>query len=61
VTAGGEVPHTVAFALAALVASTLMELPWSWYQTFVLEQRHGFNTTTKVCVAGCVGGAGRGC
>jgi hypothetical protein len=44
----GEVPHTVAFALAAAVASALLEVPWSAYSTFVVEARNGFNKTTPV-------------
>ncbi|WP_111445999.1 M48 family metallopeptidase [Breznakibacter xylanolyticus] len=29
------------------VAASFFNLPFSWYQTFVIEQRFGFNTTTR--------------
>lgn len=29
------------------VAASLFNLPFSWYHTFVIEQRFGFNTTTR--------------
>lgn len=46
VAARGEVAHTVVFALAGTAVSMVLELPWSWVSTFVVEQRHGFNNTT---------------
>ncbi len=29
------------------LGSQLLDLPFSWYDTFVIEERHGFNKTTK--------------
>ena len=31
---------------ASLAVQTVIDLPWSLYSTFVLEQRHGFNLTS---------------
>lgn len=38
--------QTVVFVLVLLGFSTITELPWSVWRTFVLEARHGFNKTT---------------
>lgn len=35
----------VFFAVAVFVEK-LLHLPWDWYLTFVIEERHGFNKTT---------------
>ncbi|CUG86768.1 CAAX prenyl protease 1, putative [Bodo saltans] len=43
----GGFTHAYLFTLFADVTSTLLELPFSYYRTFVLEERHGFNKTTK--------------
>lgn len=34
------------FVLVGSAISTLVDLPWSVYNTFVIEQRHGFNKQT---------------
>lgn len=38
-----QVKQTVVFLWMMLTYSTLIELPWAVYMTFVLEERHGFN------------------
>jgi hypothetical protein len=42
----GEICHTIAFLLIIIVANMALELPWSLWRTFVVEQRHGFNKQT---------------
>lgn len=42
----GQIPHTIVFVLVLMFVNVIMELPWSLYSTFVLEQRHGFNKQT---------------
>lgn len=41
-----EILSSVVFVVILLVSSTLTEIPWSLYKTFVIEQRHGFNKST---------------
>ena len=41
--AGAEIPQTVAFVGVRSLLSTLVNLPWSVYFTFWVEQKHGFN------------------
>lgn len=41
-----EIKQTVIFALLGSLISTLLDLPWTIYNTFVIEQRHGFNKQT---------------
>ncbi|KAL4421809.1 hypothetical protein ABPG77_001598 [Micractinium sp. CCAP 211/92] len=41
-----EVAQSVAWALIQGGTMLALGLPWSWYSTFVLEARHGFNKTT---------------
>ena len=36
----------VAFLGLIYLAKTLLDLPWSWYGTFVIEERYGFNRTS---------------
>lgn len=43
----GSFLHSYAFALFGEVVSTLIDLPLSYYQTFVLEAKHGFNKSTR--------------
>ncbi|KAG1683887.1 CAAX prenyl protease 1 [Nymphon striatum] len=38
-----EVLQTIIFAVLGSVVSTILDLPWSIYSTFVIEERHGFN------------------
>ena len=40
------VHHEVLFLIAFTVIQTLLNLPWSIYSTFILEERYGFNKTT---------------
>ncbi|KAK4300709.1 hypothetical protein Pmani_027109 [Petrolisthes manimaculis] len=43
-----EVPQTVAFICLASAVNTVINLPWSVYFTFKVEQKHGFNKQTPV-------------
>lgn len=45
--AENEIIVTISFLLFTTVLSTVKELPWSWYYTFVLEEKHGFNKQTR--------------
>ncbi|KAM0329751.1 hypothetical protein ACHAPQ_006617 [Fusarium lateritium] len=42
----GEISHTIVFVLTFAVVSQLLRLPSSIYQTFVLEEKFGFNKQT---------------
>ena len=39
--------HALAFFGVVTIASTILGLPFSFYQTFVIEEKFGFNKTTK--------------
>ena len=41
-----EFSQSVFTIIAFSVISTLLQIPMSIYQTFVIEERHGFNKTT---------------
>jgi STE24 endopeptidase len=41
-----EVPTGLAFIATLGIAQTLLRLPFSWYGTFVIEEKYGFNRTT---------------
>jgi STE24 endopeptidase len=41
-----EVPTGLAFVAALLLGHGLVSLPLSWYSTFVLEEKYGFNRAT---------------
>lgn len=41
-----EITQSIVWVVLLSVQSTLMNLPWSMYSTFVVETRHGFNNTT---------------
>ncbi|KAI0631482.1 peptidase family M48-domain-containing protein [Trametes polyzona] len=41
-----EILQSIAFAFTLFFVSSLPSLPVSWYQTFVLEEKHGFNKMT---------------
>ncbi len=43
----GEVSVGLLFVSALLFGRTLLDLPFKWYSTFVIEERFGFNKTTK--------------
>ncbi|CAG2110477.1 unnamed protein product [Medioppia subpectinata] len=45
-TTDNEILQTLAFVLIGSVISTIIDLPWSLYHTFVIEERHGFNKQT---------------
>jgi len=44
--AGGPVAHALLYFLFLGVLDQIVEIPFSWYNTFVLEQRFGFNRST---------------
>jgi STE24 endopeptidase len=37
---------SIVFVLLATIVGTVEGLPWSWYYTFVIEEKHGFNKQT---------------
>uniref|UniRef100_T1JP94 CAAX prenyl protease n=1 Tax=Strigamia maritima TaxID=126957 RepID=T1JP94_STRMM len=41
-----EISQTMIFCIAGSIISTVLDIPWSVYNTFVIEQRHGFNKQT---------------
>uniref|UniRef100_A0A131XUB8 CAAX prenyl protease n=1 Tax=Ixodes ricinus TaxID=34613 RepID=A0A131XUB8_IXORI len=43
---GNELVVTSFFIVVGSLISTVVDLPWSIYYTFVIEQRHGFNNQT---------------
>ena len=43
---GAGMTQQLALLVAFVVISGVIDLPMSWYQTFVLEERFGFNKTT---------------
>ncbi|CAN7989280.1 unnamed protein product [Ixodes hexagonus] len=43
---GNELVVTSLFIVVGSLISTVVDLPWSIYYTFVIEQRHGFNNQT---------------
>ncbi|EKG03313.1 CAAX prenyl protease 1, putative,metallo-peptidase, clan M-, family M48, putative [Trypanosoma cruzi] len=45
--AAGSFTHCCALTAATDVASTLMSLPFDYYKTFVIEEKHGFNKTSR--------------
>ncbi|XP_064473049.1 CAAX prenyl protease 1 homolog [Ornithodoros turicata] len=42
----GELMVTSLFIVLGALLSTVLDLPWTIYYTFVIEQRHGFNNQT---------------
>ncbi|KAK0427765.1 hypothetical protein QR680_010415 [Steinernema hermaphroditum] len=41
-----EIPQSLGFALLSGVMSFVLDTPWDLYDTFVIEERHGFNKQT---------------
>ena len=41
-----EITVSIAFIALQFMAATLLGLPWEWYITFSIEQKHGFNKQT---------------
>ena len=41
-----QIVQSIAFVFVLFFVSSLPSLPFSAYQTFVLEEKHGFNKTT---------------
>jgi len=41
-----EIRQSMLFVTANILASTLIDLPFSYYSTFFIEQKHGFNKQT---------------
>jgi len=48
----GTIPSGVAMLISAFVIMALLELPFSLYHTFVIEERFGFNKTTLTTFIG---------
>ncbi|KAK7198531.1 CAAX prenyl protease 1 [Novymonas esmeraldas] len=44
----GSFSHNYAAAVVGDVIYTVLETPFSYYKTFYIEERHGFNKTTKM-------------
>lgn len=42
----GSFKHNLLFSVATDIISTLLGLPFAYYNTFVVEKNHGFNKTT---------------
>lgn len=42
----GEIIHTLIFFFTFNIINTILDLPVSWYSTFVLEEAYGFNKQT---------------
>jgi STE24 endopeptidase len=42
----GEITHSLLFLFASSFPLTILNLPWSIYNTFVLEEKFGFNKQT---------------
>ncbi|KAI1699668.1 peptidase family m48 domain-containing protein [Ditylenchus destructor] len=42
----GEIWHSIIFSSFSAIASSIVSLPFSLYETFVIEQKHGFNKQT---------------
>ena len=42
-----EIIRSILFVMMEVVLSTVTGTPWSYYQAFVIEERHGFNKQTK--------------
>jgi len=42
-----QITHSLIWITGLVLCSTLPSLPWSYYYTFTLEERHGFNKSTK--------------
>ncbi len=49
---GGGMGQQLALLAAFAVIGGLLDLPFSWYRTFVVEERFGFNKTTPALWAG---------
>lgn len=45
-TAHSEILQTLVFVMVGSIFSTIIDLPWSLYSTFVVEEKHGFNKQT---------------
>ncbi|XP_004851106.1 CAAX prenyl protease 1 homolog isoform X5 [Heterocephalus glaber] len=45
-----EIIHSLVFLLLATLFSALTGLPWSLYNTFVIEEKHGFNHQVLVTI-----------
>jgi STE24 endopeptidase len=43
----GEITHSLVFIFAFSLVDTILGIPFSYYQSFVLEEKFGFNKMTK--------------
>lgn len=48
-----ELKQSLAFVALMTTVGTVLSLPKEWYKTFVLEEKHGFNKTTRGGVPCC--------
>jgi len=51
-TSPGEIVQTLTFVVIGSLLSEVINLPWSIYSNFVIEERHGFNKYTPQFYAG---------
>ena len=42
-----QILQSITFILIFMLYSTITSLPWSLYETFVLEEKHGFNKQVR--------------
>lgn len=50
--AGGEIRHSMAFLLMLTTLGSVLSVPKEYYKNFVLEEKHGFNKTTRSTFVG---------
>lgn len=43
----GQIAHSLLWITTLTLISAIPSLPWSYYYTFVLEEKHGFNKSTR--------------
>ena len=41
-----QITHSLIWVSALIFVSSLPSIPWNYYYTFVLEEKHGFNKST---------------
>ena len=52
--ADNEIVASLIFLTCNTLFDTVLDLPWTFYYTFVVEERHGFNRQVWVYVRACV-------
>lgn len=43
-----QITQSIVFALLGCLVNSVLDLPWSLYGTFVIEERHGFNKQVSI-------------